>query len=136
MIYGVGTDIVRIERMRSSLLRFGERFARRILTDVEWAEFQCCARKAHYLAKRFAVKEAAVKALGTGFRQGMFWRDVGTAHDNAGRPALWWSSTARANCQQLSHLESHVSVADEDDYAVAFVILAYPSSGAPLVLPR
>lgn len=123
MIHGVGTDIVGVARMRLALARFGDRFARRVLTDVEWTEFQSSARKENFLARRFAVKEAAVKALGTGFGQGIFWRDVGTEHDCFGKPRLWWSPVARKHCQSLSIIDEHVSVADEEDYAVAFVIL-------------
>lgn len=123
MIHGVGTDIVGVARMRLALTRFGDRFARRVLTDVEWTEFQSSARKENFLARRFAVKEAAVKALGTGFGQGIFWRDVGTEHDRFGKPRLWWSPVAQKHCQSLNILDEHVSVADEEDYAVAFVIL-------------
>ena len=81
MIYGIGTDIVRIARMQQSLDKHGERFARRILTDQEMIGYQQTTKPAHYLAKRCAAKEAAAKAMGTGFRHGLSLKHMNVGHD-------------------------------------------------------
>jgi holo-[acyl-carrier protein] synthase len=123
MIYGIGTDIVRIERMRNSLSRFGEKFARRILTAHELEGFQQASKPEHFLAKRFAAKEAAAKALGTGFSDGLSLTSIGIQHDDRGKPVLEFLDRASELCRQKGIGECHVSIADEDDHAVAFVVL-------------
>ncbi|UCH53132.1 MAG: holo-ACP synthase [Pseudomonadota bacterium] len=123
MIFGIGTDIVRVARMAKDLERFGDRFAERILTDSELAEFRATERRAHFLAKRFAAKEAAAKAMGTGFSQGIHLRQVGVAHDTRGKPLLEFSGAAREFLEQHGIRVTHVSLADEEDHAVAFVTL-------------
>ena len=123
MIFGIGTDIVRIARMRQDLDRYGERFAQRILADVELPEFHADPRPAHFLAKRFAAKEAAAKAMGTGFRDGFTLRDVAVRHDGLGKPLLEFSERARGFIDANGITTIHVSLADEDEYAVAFVTL-------------
>ena len=123
MIYGIGTDIVSIARLRASLARFGDRLARRILTEREWGEFLMAAQPAQFLAKRFAAKEAAAKAMGTGFSRGMQLRHIGVSHDVAGRPGLEYHGRAQELKDSLGIGESHLSVADERDYAIAFVTL-------------
>ena len=94
MIFGIGTDIVRVTRMQRSLERYGQRFAERILAAEELAEFSLEARKAHFLAKRFAAKEAAAKAMGTGFRDGLALRHIAVGHDALGKPQLIFSGKA------------------------------------------
>lgn len=123
MIFGIGTDIVRVARMRADLDRYGERFAQRILADPELAEFRQDPRPAHFLAKRFAAKEAAVKAMGTGFRDGVTLRDVAVRHDELGKPVLEFSKRALSIIEANGITAVHVSLADEDEYAVAFVTL-------------
>lgn len=123
MIYGIGTDIVRIERMRRNLERYGARFADRILTPLEMAEFAASKQQAQFLAKRFAAKEAAVKALGTGFSHGLSPRQIGVVHDTRGRPALEYYGPAKDYCAQVGVGASFLSIADEEEYAVAFVTL-------------
>ena len=123
MIFGIGTDIVRVDRMQSGLDRFGERFARRILTDVELAEFEQTSSPAHFLAKRFAAKEAAAKAMGTGFSRGLSLRHIGVEHDANGKPELAWSDRALELMRELGVGASYLSIADESDHAVAFVTL-------------
>lgn len=123
MIYGIGTDIVRVTRMRDCLERHGEKFARRVLTKCEFAEFQRDPRPAHFLAKRFAAKEATVKALGTGFTAGLSPRQIGVTHDAQGKPLLEYLDRAADLCRSLGIVVSHISIADEDDHAVAFVTL-------------
>lgn len=123
MIFGIGTDMVAVARIRVALERYGDRFAQRVLTDSEWLEYQRASRRERFVAKRFAVKEAAVKALGSGFGKGIFWRDVGTEHSASGGPRLWWTPQAWARCQAMGVAGSFVSVTDEDDFALAFVVL-------------
>ena len=123
MIHGIGTDIVRVARMRRGLERFGPRFAARILTDAELAEFARHPRPAHFLAKRFAAKEAVAKAMGTGFRDGLRLRDIGVTNDRNGKPLLQFSGHAKAYMDAHGITEAHVSLADEEEYAVAFVAL-------------
>ena len=123
IIYGIGTDIVRIARMEADLAQYGERFARRILAPVEFEEYLQSRSPARFLAKRFAAKEAAVKALGTGFSQGIGLHDVAVGHEAAGRPFLIYAGQAQRLCGELGITASHLSIADESDYAVAFVTL-------------
>lgn len=123
MIVGIGTDIVRIARFEAMLDRHGSRVAERILGAGELQEFLKAARPARFLAKRFAVKEATAKAFGTGFRDGLSLRHIGLQHDALGRPELVFSDRAEELCIQLQISISHVSVADEQDYAIAFVTL-------------
>ena len=123
MIYGIGTDIVQVSRIRDCLGRFGERFARRILALDEWTRFEAAARPAHFLAKRFAAKEAAAKALGTGFRDGLGLRDFVIVNDARGRPGLELQGRARELGDEFGIGECFVSISDEREYAVAFVTL-------------
>ena len=123
MIFGIGTDIVRVARIQQDLERFGERFAERILTASEMREFRATAGKANFLARRFAAKEAAVKALGTGFSQGVQLHDIEVSHDAQGKPLLEFRGRAREFMQKHAITVSHVSLADEEDNAVAFVTL-------------
>ena len=123
MIYGIGTDIVRVQRMSDSLDKYGDKFARRILTDAEFEEFQDRNNKGAFLAKRFAAKEATAKAMGTGFTDGLSLRHIGVTHDSAGKPILEFSGAAEQFICKQKINQSHLSLADESDYAVAFVTL-------------
>lgn len=123
MIHGIGTDIVQVARIRASLDRFGERFARRVLASEEWARFTTSAQPAHFLARRFAAKEATAKALGTGFRDGLGLRDIVVVNDIRGRPGLVFQGRARELEENLGIGECFVSISDEREYAVAFVTL-------------
>ena len=123
MIYGIGTDIVSIARMRGALERHGPRIAERILALDELEEFGRSNQPASFLAKRFAVKEAAAKALGTGFTQGVALRQIAVAHDTHGRPMLLLTERTAELARQLGVGEGLVSVSDEKEYALAFVTL-------------
>ncbi|MFH7319354.1 holo-ACP synthase [Desulfurivibrio sp. D14AmB] len=127
MIYGIGTDIVKIARMEAALARHGERFARRILAAAEWADFQRSRRPAALLAKRFAAKEAAVKAFGTGFSGGLGLHDIAVDHDRRGGPRLIFSGKAEEFCRRRGIGRGLISLADEKDYAIAFVTLLLAS---------
>jgi holo-[acyl-carrier protein] synthase len=123
MIFGIGTDIVRISRIQKSLDRYGERFSRRILAGQELDDFQRTLHPARFLARRFAAKEAVVKAYGTGFTQGMTFRDIVVSHDVAGKPLLLLSGRALELQQEMGIGETFISISDEQEYAVAFVTL-------------
>ncbi len=123
MIHGIGTDIVAIGRIQAGLVRYGEKFARRILAQQELEPFRRSALPAHFLAKRFAAKEAAVKAMGTGFRDGITLGQIAVSNDLHGRPGLIFSGRAQQVCHELGIGEAHLSLSDEKEYAVAFVTL-------------
>ncbi|MDF2154124.1 holo-ACP synthase [Vibrio sp. CAU 1672] len=121
-IVGLGTDIAEIERIEKALSRTGEAFARRILSDDEMLVFSGLTQQARYLAKRFAVKEAAAKALGTGIAKGVTFHDFSVANDANGKPLLSLSGKARQLAQASGVLHTHVTISDERHYAVATVI--------------
>jgi holo-[acyl-carrier protein] synthase len=123
MIFGIGTDIVHIKRMRDSLEKYGDKFARRILTQREFSEFANKQDKAAYLAKRFAAKEATAKAMGTGFSNGLSLQHIGVINDDAGKPELELLEVAEKFLQDNKIKQTYLSLADEKDYAVAFVTL-------------
>ena len=123
MIFGIGADIVRVDRMRVNIERYGDKFARRILSATEFREFSVSRHPAHFLAKRFAAKEAVAKALGTGFRDGLSLRDISVTHDAYGKPQLAYHGKAEDLRRALNIGEGHLSIADERDYAVACVTL-------------
>lgn len=123
MIYGIGTDIVAVPRLQANLDRYGERFAARILSDSELQAFRRSNTPANFLAKRFAAKEAMAKALGTGFRDGLSLRDIAVGNDALGKPLLVLSDKLEKYVQSLAITHCHVTLSDEQDYAVAFVIL-------------
>jgi holo-[acyl-carrier protein] synthase len=128
---GIGTDIVQVARIKGSIERFGERFVRRILTDAEFAAYRDSGQPGHFLAKRFAAKEAAVKALGTGFSDGIGLHDIRVDKDERGRPLLVFSGQAERRCKVLGVTEAHISISDERDYALAFVVLVASGHSRP-----
>ena len=123
MIIGIGTDIVAVERIQDSLQRLGDAFAKRLLTDTEYAEYEKRGNKAAFLAKRFAAKEAAVKALGTGFAESITWKQVNVHNDDKGAPVLTLTGKALERADALGVNRLHLSISDEKHHAVAFVIL-------------
>ncbi len=123
MIFGIGTDIVNILRVEESLLRYEQKFAAKILAASELKCFKDHVSPAHFLAKRFAAKEAAAKALGTGFRQGLYLKHIVVVSDEYGKPTLKFMGYANTLCEKLGVGESFVSLSDEKDYAIAYVIL-------------
>jgi len=123
MIFGIGTDIVRVKRMQDNIDKFGDKFAERILSEEELVEYHRYAEPSRLLAKRFAAKEAASKAMGTGFRDGVTLKQIFITHDPLGKPILNFVETAKEFLQLHGVKESHVSISDEQDYAVAYVTL-------------
>ncbi|WP_319535479.1 holo-ACP synthase [uncultured Vibrio sp.] len=122
-ILGLGTDIAEIERIEKALARTGESFAQRILCEEEILKFSQLKQKGRYLAKRFAAKEAASKALGTGIAKGVTFHDFCVTNDELGKPVLSLSGTAQKIAQSMGVSHVHLSLSDERHYAVATVIL-------------
>ena len=123
MIIGIGTDIVQIERIKHAFERQGERFAQRILCASELCLFHEKGQSIPYLAKRFAAKEAASKALGTGIGA-VSWQDMEISNDSKGAPVLKLMGAAKENMAALGASQVSISLSDEQDYAVAFVVLS------------
>ena len=123
MIFGIGTDLVEVARVHAAWQRFGESFARRILMPEEWSGFQRTPNPVRFLAMRFAAKEAIVKALGTGFRHGMWLRDAGHVPDERGRPCVIFSARGLALCRRLGAGQTYVSLSDEAGMVLAFAMI-------------
>ena len=123
MIYGIGTDIVAVGRIEAALNRFGDRFARRILAAAEWGDFAASAHRARFLAKRFAAKEAFVKALGTGMRHPATWHSIHVTHDTLGRPGFGLEPELAQALAQRNIRGHHLSISDEMEMVVAFSVL-------------
>ncbi len=122
MIYGIGTDIVHIERISGLLSRHGERFAERILAPSERADWRASRDPARFLAKRFAAKEAFGKALGTGVAVPATLHVVAVEHDELGKPLFRYAETLAAYLAER-RLCAHLSLSDEADYVVAFALI-------------
>jgi len=123
MIVGVGVDIAETERFEKLYSRYGERIARRILTESEQVEFGRRNNSASYLATRFAAKEAAAKALGTGFGCGVGYKSIEIKNNNQGKPMLKFINSALELARQKQVENVLVSLSDEKHYVVAIVIL-------------
>lgn len=123
MIFGVGTDIVRIDRVAAVHQRFGQRFVERLLMPEELAQFGRSGNQVRFLAMRFAAKEALVKAMGTGFGHGVWIRDVGVQHNAWGRPDAIFSQRGLQVCDKLGIGRGYVSMSDEDGMALAFAVM-------------
>ena len=127
-IIGIGSDLCNIERIQNSLDRFGERFVARVFTDIERAkaERRTLTRAGTY-AKRFAAKEAFSKAVGTGFKRGVFMKDIGVINAPSGAPTLALAGGAKARLDALTPpghaMDIHLTLTDDHPWAQAFVIL-------------
>lgn len=123
MIFGVGTDIVEFARIQATYDRFGEHFVQRILMPEEIELFRRSKQPERFLAMRFAGKEATVKAMGTGFRNGMWVRDVGILNNDWGRPIIIWSERGKGVCDKLGIGSGHVSLTDDAGLVLAFAVV-------------
>ena len=127
MIIGIGSDLVDIRRIEETLGRFGPRFVDRIFTDVEIRKSEKRAQRAASYAKRFAAKEACSKALGTGFRKGVFWKDMGVVNEPSGKPTMVLTGGAREQLDSLvpagHKARIHLTITDDFPYAHAFVMI-------------
>jgi len=123
MIFGIGTDIVEVNRIQASITQFGDDFARRILTDSELESYLQSQIKARFLAKRFAAKEAFSKALGTGLRAPATFQNIAVSHDALGKPMMLLSPELQAFLDAKNIKQTHISISDEKTLAAAFVVL-------------
>lgn len=123
MIIGNGIDLVEVARVEKVYAARGERFVSHVLHDAELPAFKKAKFKGRMLAKRFAVKEAATKALGTGQAQNVLLRHFYVLHNENGKPELHADDEAKRQCDKLGVNAMHVSISDENEYAIAQVIL-------------
>jgi holo-[acyl-carrier protein] synthase len=127
MIIGIGSDLSDIRRIEKTLERHAERFTHRIFTEIERARSERKNDRAASYAKRFAAKEACAKALGTGLRRGVFWRDMGVVNLRSGQPTMALTNGAAARLAEITPAGMtaviHLSLTDDHPYAQAFVII-------------
>ncbi len=123
MIYGIGTDLVEPSRIARLLEKYGERFAKRLLTNDEWSDYIKSAQPAMFLAKRFAAKEALSKAIGTGMRYPVSLSHIRIAHDDLGKPYFIFHPALSMLFTNEGIINHHLSISDELNLACAFVIL-------------
>lgn len=123
MIIGVGTDIISVARIEEAMQRHGQAFAMRILSARELDEYTAQAHPARFLSKRFAAKEALAKATGQGLRHPVTLHNITVDHDELGKPAFVFSEELDEFMQTRGIVRHHLSISDERDSAVAFVIL-------------
>ena len=123
MIYGVGIDILQAERVATVFRKYGEHFVRRILMPEELELFSGYKQPERFLAMRFAGKEAVVKAMGTGFANGMWVRDAGVVPNRYGRPGIIFSERGRRKCEELGIGDGHLTLTDEAGLVVAVAIM-------------
>jgi holo-[acyl-carrier protein] synthase len=123
MIVGTGVDIAEVPRIAASIERFGERFLRRVFTDAEIRYCESKANKSERYAARFAAKEAALKAIGTGLHHGISWKDVEVARQPGGRPTIAFHGIAAQFADKLGTRRAHLSLSHTKENAIAYVIL-------------
>lgn len=134
MILGIGNDIIDIQRIERTLERYGERFINRLYTDIERQKSERRRNRAASYAKRFAAKEACSKALGTGIRQGVFWRDMGVVNLRSGQPTMALTGGAADRLARMVPNDMapqiHLTITDDGPLAQAIVIIsAVPAGG-------
>ncbi len=122
-IFGIGVDLVNAKRIQLLYQKYGDRFPKRILDDDEIQLFENSKNKERYLCNAFAGKEAAVKALGTGFSQGVHWKDFGLSRKSSGQPQLHYTKKIKEKFNSLGISSSHISISDEDPWSIAMVVL-------------
>ena len=134
MILGIGNDIIDIRRIEKTLARFGDRFVQRLFTDMEQKRSERRKLRAASYAKRFAAKEACSKALGTGLRQGVFWRDMGVTNLPSGKPTMTLTNGALARLNKMvpTGMSAQIDLTITDDFPTAqaiVIISAVPQRG-------
>ncbi len=140
MILGVGSDLADIRRIERTLERFGERFIRRVFTEIEQAKSEHRRARAASYAKRWAAKEACAKALGSGLRMGVAWREMGVVNLPSGQPTMEVTGGAAARLQALVppglSPRIHVTITDDHPWAQAFVVIEAVPPGTPQLRPH
>jgi holo-[acyl-carrier protein] synthase len=140
LIVGIGSDLTDIRRIEKTLSRFGDRFITRIFTEVERTRSERKADRAASYAKRFAAKEACAKALGTGLKRGVFWRDMGVVNLRSGQPTMALTGGAAARLAEILPRglrgAIHLSLTDDHPYAQAFVIIEAVGAAEPEIPAR
>ena len=135
MILGIGTDLANIDRIAGTLERFGDRFRNRVFTETEQLKSERRKERAASYAKRWAAKEACSKALGTGLRMGVAWKEMGVANLPSGQPTMVLTGGARTRMEGLIppgwEGRIHVTITDDHPYAQAFVIIEALPPGTP-----
>jgi len=134
MILGIGNDLIDIRRVEQTLRRFPERFERRVFTEIEREKSDRRANRAASYAKRFAAKEACSKALGTGFRRGVYWRDMGVVNLLSGKPTMALTGGALARLEEITPegMTAQIDLTITDDFPLAqaiVIISAVPAGG-------
>jgi len=133
MILGIGSDIVDVRRIESAISRHGERFLMRVFTPLERATADRRVKRIETFAKRFAAKEACAKALGTGLRRGVFWRDMGVVNLPTGQPTMRLTGGAAERLKAIlppgAEAVIHLTITDEDPLAQAFVVIEARRAG-------
>lgn len=122
-IYGIGIDLVRIDRVEADIARWGEKFLSRVFTDSEQQDCRKRKNRAACYAIRFAAKEAFAKAVGTGVRSPLFWKDMEIRSDSLGKPSVFLSPRAQGFLHELGVHRWHVSLTDDGCYGAAVVVL-------------
>ncbi len=136
MVIGLGNDIIDIRRIERTLERFGERFIQRVFTETEQRKSERRRDRAASYAKRFSAKEACSKALGTGFRKGVFWRDMGVVNLSSGKPTMQLTGGALARLEEITPAgmlaQIDLTLTDDHPMAQAIVLItAVPDPGSP-----
>ncbi len=131
MIIGLGSDLIDIRRIEESIDRFGDRFLSRIFTETERTKSERRAQRAASYAKRFAAKEACSKALGTGFRRGVFWRDMGVVNLPGGKPSMRLTGGALRRLEEITPLghKAQIDLTMTDDFPLAQAIVVISAVG-------
>jgi holo-[acyl-carrier protein] synthase len=139
MILGLGSDLIDIRRVERTIERYGERFLQRVFTDLERRKSDRRANRAASYAKRYAAKEACAKALGTGFRKGVFWRDLGVVNLPSGRPTMVLTGGALTRLQAMTpagmDVRIDLTITDEPPMAQALVIITAEPRGSTAQTP-
>ena len=130
MIYGIGIDVVEPQRIARLIDKYGERFARRVLTPQEWGAFERTIRPVLFLANRFAAKEAFSKAMGTGFRYPVTLQCISVVQNKLGKPGLAFHPKLEALIKSVGIVGHHLTISDEKSLACACVVLEARSDGS------
>lgn len=136
MIIGIGSDLIDIRRIEATLAKFGDRFVQRLFTDVEQRKSEGRKNRAASYAKRFAAKEACSKALGTGFRRHVYWRDLGVVNMRSGKPTMALTGGAAARLAEITPkgMRAQIDLSITDDFPLAQAIVII--SAVPADLPQ